>query len=391
LEYFMNSKIPFLLKPAFILILTGWMLSACNLVTPVPLETETPEITLTPSAVVQPTQAPTVEQPVETQVTPTEVVVDPTPTVTAAPEVISPENAGQLQEVDSIAFDLPERLDWSADSQRLAVISRSGTLLYDAANQSVIETMTFGDPEGVLDACADNSMAATTEDQMEIRLYSVQTGAVVHNLETQGILYQASFSPDGGLLAIPLMEEIAVELYDTQTGEAVRRLTGFETAAPVYGAVFSSNGENIIWISRGRVQLMNIATGALRAGFSHQEFVSAVALAPDDSVLAVSTAATVNDEYTPVIQLWHPGSGADLGILIPGDEIPSAIDISPASDLLVNSFGSSIQLWDLDEQAQISSTVGHTDRVTALIFSPNGRTLATASSDGWVRLWQVRP
>jgi WD40 repeat protein len=387
----MNTRMSSLLKPAFILILIGWMLSACNLVTPTPVETEAPEITLTPSVVFQPTQSPTVRQPVETQVTPTEVI-GPTPTVTtAAPEVISPENADQLQEVDSIAFDFPEALDWSEDSQTLAVISRSGILLYDVGNRSVIESMAFGEPEGVLDACADNSMAATTEDQMDIRLYAVETGSVVHNLETQGILYQASFSPDGRLVAIPLMEEIAVELYDTQTGEAVRRLTGFETAAPVYGAVFSSGGEHLIWISRGRVQPMNIATGALGPGFSHQEFVSAVALAPDDSVLAVSTAATVNDEYTPVIQLWHPGSGADLGILIPGDEIPSAMDISPASDLLVNSFGTGIQLWDLEQQAQITSTVGHTDRVTAAVFSPDGRTLVTASVDGQVRLWQVKP
>jgi WD40 repeat protein len=386
----MKTRIPSLLKPAFILILTGWMLSACNLVTPTPIETVAPEITMTPSAVSEPTQVPTVGQPVETQVTPTEEV-EPTPTVTAAAEVISPDNAAQLQEVGSIAFDFPEALDWSEDSQTLAVISRSSILLYDVGNQTVIESMAFGEPEGVLDACADNSMAATTEDQMDIRLYAVDTGSVVYNLETQGMLYQASFSPDGDLLAIPLMEEIAVELYDTQTGEAVRRLTGFETAAPVYGAVFSSNGKHLIWISRGRVQPMNIATGALGPGFSHQEFVSAVALAPDDSMLAVSTAATVNDEYTPAIQLWHPDSGADLGILIPGDEIPSAMDISPASDLLVNSFGTGIQFWDLEQQTQISSTVGHTDRITAAVFSPDGRTLATASVDGLVRLWQVKP
>jgi WD40 repeat protein len=67
------------------------------------------------------------------------------------------------------------------------------------------------------------------------------------------------------------------------------------------------------------------------------------------------------------------------------------MDISPASDLLVNSFGTGIQLWDLEQQAQITSTVGHTDRVTAAVFSPDGRTLVTASVDGWVRLWQVKP
>jgi WD40 repeat protein len=385
----MKTRISSLLKPAFILILTGWMLSACNLVTPTPSVTEAPDITMTPSAVL--TQVPTVEQPVETQVIPTEEV-EPTPSATAAaPEVISPENAAQLQEVDSIAFDFPEALDWSEDSQKLAVTSRNGILLYDVGHQSVIESMAFGEPEGVLDACADNSMAATTGDQMDIRLYAVDTGSVVYTLETQGMPFQASFSPDGSLLAIPLMEEIAVELYDTQTGEAVRRLTGFETAAPVYGAVFSSNGEHLIWISRGRVQPMNIGTGALGPGFSHQEFVSAVAMAPDDSILAVSTAATVNDEYTPVIQLWHPGNGTDLGILIPGDEIPTAMDISPASDLLVNSYGTGIQFWDLEQQAQISSTVGHTDRITAAVFSPDGRTLATASVDGLIRLWQVKP
>ena len=381
-------------KFKIILVVATLLLAACNgpvvptpqPASPIPETTQSPTV----SSTSQPTPTDTPTPVVEVTATPTDEIIEPTVTVRVEPPVISVNNLDQLQEVDAIEFELPEALDWSQDSHTLAILSRNEVLLYSVANRAESRSIAFG-PEIVLDACADNGMAATTEDQKNIRFYDTETGSIAYTIETQGILYQASFSPDGRRVAIPLMEEIAVELYDTETGQLEQRLTGFETAAPVYGAVFSTNGENIIWISRGQVQPMHIESGELGPSFGHQDFVSAVALSPDESVLAVSTAGTVNDEYTPIIQLWDPESGDDLGILLPGDEIPSAMDIAPASDLLVNSFGFEVQFWDLHQQSQITSLNGHSDRVVAAVFSPDGRTLATASADGMIRLWQIAP
>ena len=49
-----------------------------------------------------------------------------------------------------------------------------------------------------------------------------------------------------------------------------------------------------------------------------------------------------------------------------------------------------MRLWDVATHALIGSPLtGHTDVVSSLAFSPDGKTLATASWDKSARLWNV--
>src|SRR5581483_2543301 len=49
-----------------------------------------------------------------------------------------------------------------------------------------------------------------------------------------------------------------------------------------------------------------------------------------------------------------------------------------------------VRLWDVATgQALGPSLTGHTNGVTGLAFTPDGRTLVSGSSDGAIRLWDV--
>ena len=68
----------------------------------------------------------------------------------------------------------------------------------------------------------------------------------------------------------------------------------------------------------------------------------------------------------------------------------NAIIFSPDGKQLASALDDkTVKLWDTDTGATLQTLEGHSGRVNAVAFSPDGKQLASASDDKMVRLWDT--
>ena len=235
-----------------------------------------------------------------------------------------------------------------------------------------------------------------------MRLWDVETGVAVRELEAgHGPLRGLLFTRDGGrLVALSGAAELAAHLWDPARGELVGRwaipLPVPAAGEPADEPVLVGAGEGGLVVgSRGRVRILDAASGATLAAVEEPSLRGPFALGPEGRLLA----AGCEGRITRVWDLAAPSAPA----ILEGHSAPvSALAFEPAPPpgrtprLATGSRDRTVRLWDLDTGLELALYHGHADPVEQLAFAAGGRLLLShapptgaADERGATRVWST--
>jgi WD40 repeat protein len=365
------------------------ILSACKLYVPTPAP-QPPSASPPPPATavpVTPTATTRLASPTAAPPTPT---LPPTASPTSQFSLIGVQNAGDLESINQVEVSGAQFFTFANQGQSFALASGGEIQLYNTA-PSLIRTRipaknikilaTSPDQRSLAWANQDNNIRlvsipqpsqsytltnaggqvtsltfapsgrqlASANYENQLKVWDTSSGKISKNWDLPYWLSDLSYSPDGAQIGGVDLPNFTVHILDASTGNEIKSLTWSESASPVlYGAYFSPDWKTIAWVARGTVQLMSVESGRLGPMLSHEDAVNALAWSPDSTLLATASAATVDGNFVPVVELWSADSGKTLNTLVLSNP---AIQVA---------------------------------------FSPDGKRLATLDSTGTLQFWAVK-
>jgi Tol biopolymer transport system component len=267
-----------------------------------------------------------------------------------------------------------------ATGKRIATLGSSGGAEAFTSDGAMLATVGgFGNSHTILWDTATSKRVGILDDHQ---------GASVENI---------AFSPGGKLLAANDSNAI-IYLWSVPTRHVLRTLV--EIQAATTSVAFSPNGKILATgLGNNQVLLWNPATGRQVSTLTGagDAPITSVAFSPGGTMIAAS-------DQDGLTYVWSVATRRRVATLQdPHSYGADAVAFSPGGTMLATGDSNgNTYLWNLPAKALAGTLTNPTGQVTSLLtgesrtavfsvaFSPDGRTLATADTNGSAYLWRIR-
>lgn len=195
-----------------------------------------------------------------------------------------------------------------------------------------------------------------------------------------------SFSPDGKTLAAA--SDNTVKLWNSD-GTLLRTIPGHQER--VTSVTFSPDGTLASTSADKTVKLWSREGQLLRTFVGHRGWVNSVSFSPDGKTLASAS-------RDKTVKLWRldgtlvktlNGHSGWVNSVSFSPDTKAGSEAIPEGLLASVSEDKTVKLWHSADGKLLKTIAGHEDRVTSVIFSSDGKTLASASADKTIRLSRI--
>ena len=241
--------------------------------------------------------------------------------------------------------------------------------LWTLGGQEIITLARHKEPITSLEFSPDGTSIISSGEDGLIKLWNLD-GSVIRTIKGHnGKVKSATFSPNGRMIASS-GEDGFIKLWNFD-GQEIIKIKDNQDALTADSIIFSPDGKSIFSIYEvGDIKIWNI-DGSLFGEFSVGDSISCLSFSPDGEVIAIGN----NEGFVKILRGWR--------------DMPFAFNIPIPSELSIE-FGITSKRLSTYFLTQNSTTLGkHRDRVSSISFSPDGKTIASSSSDSSVKLWNL--
>jgi WD40 repeat protein/serine/threonine protein kinase len=227
-----------------------------------------------------------------------------------------------------------------------------------------------------------------------ISVWDLRAHRLVEQIGAGDGMVSAAFSPRDHLLALGVVQGSgsARPRYSVRLWDSARQQTRAELPldSRCLWPVFSGDGRTLVVCTDSQIILYQVPDGKKVATYTCER--------GGTNPLGTGFAVTRDLRFAAygstggVIHVMDLNNGSECWHTNPHDAYVTALAFSPDGRTLFSAVGfedSSIQMWDTASGSPIGSLDGHRAWVGCLVFWPDGKTLASGSADQTIRIWDI--